>query len=130
MGAAHSAGRAQKARAGRLEIDQNFDHFLDSIFDRFWVVLGRQLGVILATFGGQDRLSSVQNASWKLINIKNVIFHQTLARVYESAYLEPKMASKMPQDRLKTAPKGSSKSCFSLLNIVLDLDSFWVRFGV
>ena len=91
----------------RLVVGLDFDRFLTSIFGRFWVVLGRQVGVILACFGGQDQLSWVQNASWKLINIENVIFHQTLARVYESAYLEPKMASKMPQDRPKTAPRGS-----------------------
>ena len=105
--AAHSAGRTQEARTGRLEIDQNFDHFFDSIFDRFWAVLGRQVGVMLGPFGGQDRPRSVQNASWKLINIKNVNFHQTLARVYGSAHLDPKTAPKMPQDRPKTAPRGS-----------------------
>ena len=104
---AHSAGRVQKCSPAPLEIDQNFDHFLDSIFDRFWVVLGRQVGVIFGTCGAQDAPSCVQNASWKLINIKNVIFHQTHARVYRSAYLAPKMASKMPQDRPKTAPRGS-----------------------
>ena len=75
---AHSAGLAQKAHGGRLEIDQNFDHFLDSIFDRFWVVLGRQVGVIFGLFGGQVRPSSVQNASCKLINIKNVNFAPVL----------------------------------------------------
>ena len=53
----------QEARTGRLEIDQNFDHFLDSIFGRFGVVLGRQVGVIFGTFGAQDAPSSVQNAS-------------------------------------------------------------------
>ena len=75
---AHSAGRSPKAHGGRLEIDQNFDHFLTSIFDRFWVVLGRQVGVIFGTLGCQDRPRSVQNASWKLINMKNVNFHQIL----------------------------------------------------
>jgi hypothetical protein len=53
----------QMDRSDRLEIDQNFDHFLTSIFGRFWVVLGCHLGVILGTFGGQDGPSSVQNAS-------------------------------------------------------------------
>ena len=105
--AAHSVGLGQEAHGARLEIDQNLHHFLASIFDRFWVVLERQVGVIFGTFGVQVGLSSVQNASWKLINIKNVNFHQTLARVYGSAYLAPKMASKMPQDRLKMAPRGS-----------------------
>ena len=47
----------------RLFFDQNFDHFLTSILDRFWVVLGRPLGVIFGTFGGQVGPSSVQNAS-------------------------------------------------------------------
>ena len=105
--AAHSAGRAQVLHKFGLEIDQNFDHFLASIFDRFWLVLGRHLGVILGTCDGQVRPRSVQNASCKLINIKNVIFHETHARVHESANLAPKMASKMPQDRPKTAPRGS-----------------------
>ena len=103
---AHSAGRPPKAPGGRLEIDQNFDHFLDSIFDRFWVVLGRQVGVIFGLFGGQDRPRSVQNASWKLINIKNVNFHQIM-RIPLLTLFDHKMASKTPQDRLKTAPRGS-----------------------
>ena len=97
----------KKKNPARIKFDQNFDRFLTSIFGRFGVVLGCQVGVILGTFGGQDRPRSVQNASWKPINIKNVIFHQTLARVYGSAYLEPKMASKTVQDRPKTAPRGS-----------------------
>ena len=46
----------------RLEVDQNFDHFLTSIFGRFGVVLGRHLGVIFDPFGGQVAPSSVQNA--------------------------------------------------------------------
>ena len=58
-----SAGPAQKCSPARLEVDQNFDHFLTSIFDRFGVVLGRHLGVIFGTFGGQVGPSSVQNAS-------------------------------------------------------------------
>ena len=62
-GPAHSAGRTPKARPGRLEMDQNVEHFLDSIFGRFGVVLGRQVGVIFGTFGGQDRPRWVQNAS-------------------------------------------------------------------
>ena len=77
------------------------------MFGRFWVVLGRQDGVILGTFGGQDGPRQVQNASWKPINIQNVISHQTHARVYGSAILEPKMPPKMLQDRAKTAPRGS-----------------------
>ena len=128
MGAAHSAGRVQKAHSGRLEIDQNFDHFLTSIFGRFWVVLGRQVGVILGTFGGQDGTRSIQNTSWKPINVQNVISHQTHARVYRSAILEPKMPPKMPQDRPKTAPRGSWRAFFSLLKIVLNFDAFWGRF--
>ena len=38
------------------------------------------------------------------------------------------MASKMLQDRPKTAPRGSGRATFSLLKIVLNLDSFWIRF--
>ena len=77
-GPAHSAGLTQEAHGGRLGIDRKLGHFLDSIFDRFWVVVGRQVGVVLNLFGNQVRPSSVQNASWKLINIKNVNCHQTL----------------------------------------------------
>ena len=58
-----SAGPPPRARKRPLEIDQNFDHFLTSIFGRFGVVLGRHLGVIFGTFGGQVRPSSAQNAS-------------------------------------------------------------------
>ena len=102
-----SAGPLQKCNPTPLEIDQNFDYFLTSFLDRFWVVLGCHLGVIFGTFGGQDAPSSVKSASWKPIHIKNVIVHQTHARVYRSANLGAKMASKMPQDRPKTAPRGS-----------------------
>ena len=38
------------------------------------------------------------------------------------------MASQMPQDRPKTAPRGSWGATFWLLKLVLNLDSFWVRF--
>ena len=64
-------GRPQKP-INPIFFDQNFDHFLDSIFARFWIVLGRHVGVMFALFGGQVRPSSVQNASWKVIFIKNV----------------------------------------------------------
>ena len=39
------------------------------------------------------------------------------------------MASQTPQDQPKTAPRGSWRAFFSLLKIVLILDSFWLRFG-
>ena len=58
-----SAGASQMDHPKRLFFDQNFDHFLTSIFDRFGVVLGRHLGVIFGTFGGQVALSSVQNVT-------------------------------------------------------------------
>jgi hypothetical protein len=51
---------------------------LVSIFHRFGVVWGRQVGVIFGNFGDQVRPRSVQNASWKLINIKNVNFAPVL----------------------------------------------------
>ena len=52
----HAVRRAAKMNLKiRLVVDQNFDHFLDSIFGRFWLVLGRHLGVIFGTFGGQVR---------------------------------------------------------------------------
>ena len=69
---------AQEAHKFRFENEPNFDHFLDSIFGRFGVVLGRQVGVIFGTFGAQDAPSSVQNASWKRNNIKNMNFAPVL----------------------------------------------------
>ena len=38
------------------------------------------------------------------------------------------MPPKMPQDRPKTAPRGSWRAYFSLLKIVLNFDSFWIPF--
>ena len=75
---AHSAKTTKKTRDRRLESDQIFDHFLGSILGRFWAVLGRHLGVIFGTFGGQVGPSSLQNASWKLIFFKNVNFAPVL----------------------------------------------------
>jgi hypothetical protein len=60
---AHSAGPTQKAHADSLEIDQHFEHFLESMFDRFGVVLGCHLGAIFGPFGVQVAPSSVQNLS-------------------------------------------------------------------
>ncbi len=92
----------------RLVVDQNFDHFLTSIFGRFGVVLGRHLGVIFGTFGGQDGPSSVQNASWKRIIIKNVNVHETLRLPIPQRYLEP-------QDGLQNAPRSAQDGSKSLL---------------
>ena len=86
--------------AQRLFFDQNFDHFLDSIFGRFGVVLGRQVGVILGPFGGQDRPRSVQNASWKLIFIKHVNFALVLRIPMPERYLGP-------QDGAQNAPRSA-----------------------
>ena len=92
---AHSAGRLQKAPGGRLEIDQNFDHFLDSIFGRFGVVLGRHLGVIFGTFGGQDGLPSA-------ILYQTLIFEKTSA-VWATARFGRSEPSKIDPGRLQEA---------------------------
>ena len=105
---AHSAGRLQKAPPGRLEIDQNFDHFLDSIFGRFWACALRPCGVIFGIFGGQDGPSSVKNASWKLINIKNVNFHQILRLLIPQRYFGA-------QDALQNAPRSAQEASKRLL---------------
>ena len=107
MAHASAADRESSSAENQSKIALNFDKFSVSILDRFGVVLERQLGVIFGLFGAQVRPSSVQNASGKLVNIKNVICHQTHARVYGSANFRAKMASKMPQDRPKTTPRGS-----------------------
>ena len=92
----------------RLVVDQNFNRFWTSILDRFWVVLGCQVGVIFSTFGGQDGPSSVQNASWKRINIKNVNFHQTLR-------LPIPQRSGGPQDDLQNDPRSAQDGSKRLL---------------
>ena len=101
-------GRPQKHVPSAFFSDQNFDHFLVSIFDRFGLVLGRQLGLIFGTFGGQDAPSSVQNASWKLFNIKNVNFHQILRPLLR----ERKFGA---QDGLQNAPRSAQDGSKRLL---------------
>ena len=131
---AHSAGPRQVNLKIRLVCNQNLDHFLTSIFGRFGVVLGRQVGVILGPFGGQDRPRSVQNASCKLINIKNVKIHQTLRLPIPQRFWES-------QDGLQNAPRSGQgyserrlKSNFfafeNRLNFCFVLDAILVDFGL
>ena len=94
-------------------------------FGPFW---GANLGSFLALLAakiGQDRsktrLGSV-STSKTLILLPYYVFQ------YRISLGDPKMASKMPQDRPKTAPRGSWRALFSLLKIVLIFDSSWVRF--
>ena len=84
----------QEAHKIRLECDQNFDHFSEPIFDRFWVVLGRHLGVIFGTLGAQVGLVTAMLS-------KNVIFEKTSAALGGSTILTPKTA----QDEAKIAPR-------------------------
>ena len=102
----HSAGPAQVDHHERLFLDQNFNHFLTSILDRFGVVLGRHLGVIFGTFGLEDRPSWVQNASWKRINIKNVIFHQILRPLIPERKFAPQDGF---QNASRSAPDGPKR---------------------
>ena len=78
---AHSAGPAQVDRSERLFFDQNFDHFLTSIFGRFGVVLGRHLGVIFGLFGVQVGPSSVQKTCLESLSSslsKTFVTHQMI----------------------------------------------------
>ena len=106
-------------------VDQNFDRFLTSIFCRFWVVLGPQVGVIFGPFGAQVRPSCVQNASWKLINIKNVKFHETLRLPIPQRFLEPQDGAQNGPRSAQDGPKRVLKTIFWLLKIVLNFVSFW-----
>ena len=123
---AHSAGRTKEAHKSRLESDQNFDHFLDSIFDRFGVVLGRQVGLIFGTFGGQDRASSLQNASCKLINIKNVNFHQILRPLVPERKLG---AQDGLQNASRSAPDGSKRFLKSIFFALENCSKFGLVLG-
>ena len=114
-------------------VDQNFDHFLDSIFGRFGVVLGRHVGVILEPFGGQDRPRSVQNASCKLINIKNVKIHQTLRLPIPQRFLRPQdgaqNAPRSAQDGSKRVLKGNFFALENRLKFGRVLGAILVDFG-
>ena len=103
-----SAGLPPEIHPRRLFCDQNFDQFLTSIFYRFWAVLGCHLGVIFGTFGGQVAPSSVQNASWKLINVKNVNFQQILGIPIPERYFRA-------QDGLRNAPSSAQDGSKRLL---------------
>ena len=92
----------------RLVVDQNFNHFLISIFARFGIVLGCHLGVIFGPFGGQVGPSSVLNAFRKLIFVKNVKTHETL-RLPMSQGFAP------PQDVLPNAPSSAQDGSKRLL---------------
>ena len=81
---------------------------MDSIFGRFWACALRPCGVIFGLFGGQDGPSSVKNASWKLINIKNVNFHQILRLPIPERFLGP-------QDGLQNAPRSAQDGSKRLL---------------
>ena len=106
--------------------DRNFAYFLVSIFDRFGVVLGRHLGVIFGTFGGQVGPRSVQNASWKLIFVKNVHVHQILRPLVR----ERKFG---PQDGLQNAPRSAQDGSKTVLKSnFFDLENrlkFWFVLG-
>ena len=59
-------------------------------------------------YGGQVGPRSVKNAFRKLVFVKNMDVASVLRfPIYKNAFLEPKMASKMPQDRPKRAPRWS-----------------------
>ena len=77
--------------------------------------MGRQLGVIFGPVGGQDRPSSVQNASWKRIFIKNVNFHQTLRLPIPQRFLEPQDASQNAPRSVQDGPKRLLESNFFAL---------------
>ena len=79
-----------------------------AIFDRCLVVLGRHLGVIFGTFGGQVGPRSVQNASWKLIFVKNVKIHQILRPLIPERKLGP-------QDGLQNAPRSAQDGSKTVL---------------
>ena len=123
---AHSAGPAEVAHKIRLVVDQNFNRFLTSIFGRFWVVLGRQVGVIFGPFGDPVGPSSVQNASWKRISIKNVNFHETLRLPIPQRFLEPQDGAQNGPRSAQDGPKRLLKTIFWLLKIVFKFVSFGV----
>ena len=96
--------------------------------------MGCQVGVIFGTFGGQDRLRSVQNASWKFINIKNVNFHQTLRLPIPQRFWELQDAS---QNAPRSAQDGSKRLLESIffalenrLKFCLVLGGILVDFGL
>ena len=113
--------------------DQNFNHFLASIFGRFLVVWGRQLGVIFGPFGCQDGPRSVPNVSCELINIKNVNFHQILRPLVPERYFGAQdglpNAPRSAQDGSKRLLKNNFFGRENRLKFGLVLAPIWVEFG-
>ena len=131
MGAAHSVGPTPKAHPGRLVCDQNFHHFLDSIFDRFGVVLGRQVGSFSALLA--PKLSQVVSKSRlaRLSLSKTLIFTKHYACRYRSTIFHPKMTSKWPKlgpRRLQEALENDFLAVEHRLKIGLVLDVDFGRF--
>ena len=91
------------------------------------------LGVILGTFGGQVGPSSVQNASWKLINIKNVNFHHILRFPIPERFFEPQdgtqNAPRSAQDGSKRLLESNFFALENRLKFCLVLDAILVDFG-
>ena len=84
---------------------------MTSIFARFGVVLGRHLGVIFGTFGGQVGLSSAQNESCKLISIKNMNFVLVLRFPIPERFF-------VPQDGDQNAPRSGQDGSKRLLKSI------------
>ena len=84
------------------------------------------VGVVFGTFGAQVRPSCVQNASWKLINVKNVNFHETLRLPIPQRFLEPQDGAQNGPRSAQDGPKRLLKTICWPLKIVLK----FVLFGV
>ena len=95
--------------------------------------MGRQVGVIFGTFGAQDRPRSVQNASCKLINIKNVNFHQILRPLVRERKFGAQdglqNASRSAQDGSKRLLKSNFFALENLLKFGVVLGPILVDFG-
>ena len=91
--------------------------------------LGLQVGVIFGPFGGQVRPSCVQNASWKLINIKNVNFHETLRLPIPQRFLEPQDGAqngpRRPQEALEDDFLALGNGLKICVVLGVDFGRFW-----
>ena len=95
--------RPQKVRPGRLESDQNFDHFLDSILGRF----GSSWGPKLGSFSALLAPKIVPRRVLRPLFFEKVDFSKNERHPRREHDFDPQDRPRCGQDRPKTAPRGS-----------------------
>ena len=105
------------------------ESFFGSHFGAILVRFGAQLELKNRPTSPQDASKTVLGAVFSHLNSKTWIFTKYYDFPHENAFPGPKTRPQIGQDRPKTAPRRSWMRILSVSKIVLNLVSFWVRFG-